>query len=557
MNSDKIKTGVEKAPQRSLLKAMGYSEKQMRKPFIGIVNSFNEIVPGHIHLKTISQAVHDGVLAAGGTPSEFNVIGVCDGLAMGHEGMKYSLSSREVIADSIECMVMAHCYDALVFIPNCDKIVPAMLMAAARLNIPSLFVSGGPMLSLCDSKGANLDLNSAFEAVGAYKNKTMDECELASIEDSCCPSCGSCSGMFTANSMNCLTEALGMALAGNGTIPAVYSKRIILAKNAGEQIIETLKQNIRPRDVMTDRAFRNALAVDMALGCSTNSVLHLMAIANEAKVDVNLKMINEISERTPNLCHLAPAGHHHMQDLYNAGGVYKVIERLAEAGLVDTNAMTVTGKTMGENISDERFYITDNSVIRTIDNPYSKTGGIAILFGSLAPCGGVVKRSAVAKEMLCHRGKARVYDSEEDAIKAIYEGQINKGYVVVIRYEGPSGGPGMREMLGPTSAIAGMGLDRDVALITDGRFSGATRGAAIGHISPEAVKGGPIAYICEGDIISININEYSIELEVSQEELEKRKKEMKIKQKDNLHGYIARYAKQVSSADKGAIVNYD
>lgn len=549
-----IKLGAEKAPQRSLLKAMGYSDNEIEKPLIGIVNSFNEIVPGHIHLKNISQAVKDGVRSAGGTPSEFNVIGVCDGLAMGHGGMKYSLSSREVIADSIECMAMAHCYDGLVFIPNCDKIVPAMLMAAARLNIPSVFVSGGPMLSLADDNGKGLDLNSAFEAVGAYKNNTLNEKGLTEIEDNCCPGCGSCSGMFTANSMNCLTEALGMGLAGNGTIPAVFAKRIRLAKAAGEQIMETLKQNVCPRDVMTEKAFLNALTLDMALGCSTNSVLHLMAIAHEAEVSISLETINKISAKTPNLCKLAPAGVHHMQDLYNAGGVYKVMESLIASGLIDKSALTVTGKTIGENVEAEPFYITNPNVIRHVDNPYSSTGGIAVLFGSLAPNGAVVKRSAVAPEMLVHKGKARVFDSEEDAIKAIYGKEINKGDVIVIRYEGPAGGPGMREMLSPTSAIAGMGLDKEVALITDGRFSGATRGAAIGHISPEAVAGGPIAYIREGDIISIDIPNYSIDLVISDEEMKKRKKETEIKHKDNLKGYIARYARNVTSADKGAVI---
>ncbi len=559
MNSDKIKSGIERAPQRALLKAMGYSDSQLKKPLVGIVNSFNEIVPGHIHLKDISAAAHDGVLAAGGTPAEFNVIGICDGLAMGHEGMKYSLSSREVIADSIECMVRAHCFDALVFIPNCDKIVPAMLMAAARLNIPSVFVSGGPMLSLSDGCGNSLDLNSAFEAVGAYKAGTINEEQLAAIEDSACPGCGSCSGMFTANSMNCLSEALGMALPGNGSIPAAYSKRIILAKEAGETVMRTLELNIRPRDVMTRTAFLNALAIDMALGCSTNSVLHLLSIANEAGVALDLALINEISEATPNLCRLAPAGHHHMQDLYNAGGVYKVIEGLVGAGFVNPEALTVTGKTIGGNLLDpaSRIPVTNKEVIRPIDNPYSKTGGIAVLFGSLAPRGGVVKRSAVAPEMLRHSGPARVFDSEEEAIAAIYDGKIKKGDVVVIRYEGPSGGPGMREMLGPTSAIAGMGLDKEVALVTDGRFSGATRGAAIGHISPEAAAGGAIAYIVEGDIIAIDIPAYTINLEVPEDEIERRRREMKIKKKTNLTGYIKRYAKNVSSADRGAIINYD
>lgn len=554
MRSDKVKSGIDKAPQRSLLKAMGYTDDEIKRPIIGIVNSFNEIVPGHIHLKDISRAVKDGVLSAGGTPAEFNVIGVCDGLAMGHEGMKYSLASREIIADSIECMVMAHGFDALVFIPNCDKIVPGMLMAAARLNLPSIFMSGGPMLSLPDKSGINLDLNSAFEAVGAYVAGTMNKAEVTEIEDNCCPGCGSCSGMFTANSMNCLTEAMGMALPGNGTVPAVYAKRIRLAKSAGMQIMRTLEKDIRPRDIMTEKAFLNALTFDMALGCSTNSLLHLMAIAHEADVTLNLKIVNEISAKTPNLCRIAPAGNNHIQDLYDAGGVYKVIERLMEAGLVNETAMTATGKTIGESVRSESFHITNNSVIRSLDNPYSATGGLVVLFGSLAPDGAVVKKSAVADEMLVHKGRARVFDSEEDAITAIYAKKIEKGDVVVIRYEGPSGGPGMREMLSPTSAIAGMGLDKDVALITDGRFSGATRGAAIGHISPEASKGGTIAYICEGDIISIDIPNFSIELEVSPQELERRKKEMKLKENTELSGYIKRYSRYVSSADKGAVI---
>lgn len=555
MNSDKIKSGIEKAPQRSLLKAMGYTDNEIKKPLIGIVNSFNEIVPGHIHLKNIARAVKDGVLAAGGTPAEFNVIGVCDGLAMGHEGMRYSLSSREVIADSIECMTMAHCFDGLVFIPNCDKIVPAMLMAAARLNIPSVFVSGGPMLSLTDGCGNALDLNSSFEAVGAYKNNTIDEKKLLEIEDTCCPGCGSCSGMFTANSMNCLSEALGMALPGNGTIPAVYSQRIRLAKAAGEQIMETLLKDIRPRDILTEKAFHNALSLDMALGCSTNSVLHLMAIAHEAGVQMDLRRINEISAKTPNLCRLAPAGAYHMQDLNNAGGVYRVLFELKKKQFLCEDALTISGKTIGEALDSHNFYITDNSVIRPIDNPYSAYGGIAILFGSLAPDGAAVKQSAVAEEMMIHKGPARVFDSEEEAIKSIFSGEISKGDVVVIRYEGPAGGPGMREMLGPTSAIAGMGLDKEVALITDGRFSGATRGAAIGHISPEAAKGGPIAYVLDGDIISINIKNRSINLEVTEEEMKKRKETTQLKIKTDLKGYIARYARNVSSADKGAVIN--
>ncbi|MFA7673094.1 MAG: dihydroxy-acid dehydratase [Clostridia bacterium] len=553
MNSDRIKKGVQASPQRSLLKAMGYTDSEMSRPLIGVVNSFNEIVPGHIHLKDIARAVKDGVLEAGGMPAEFNVIAVCDGLAMGHEGMKYSLSSRELIADSIECMAYAHRFDALVFVPNCDKIVPGMLMAAARLNIPAIFVSGGPMLSLNDGR-SDLDLNSSFEAVGAYKKGTIDECELLRIEDNCCPGCGSCSGMFTANSMNCLCEAIGMALSGNGTIPAVYAKRIRLAKTAGMQIMETLKMDIRPRDVMTKKAFQNALAADMALGCSTNSVLHLMAIAHEAKVTLDLDIINEISRKTPNLCKLAPAGKHHMQDLDAAGGVYKVLYELKRSNLIDVTAMTVTGRSIGEELDAKRFTITRNDVIRSIDDPYSVYGGIAILHGSLCPSGAVVKQSAVDPSMLVHTGPARVFDSEEDANKAIYAGMIKSGDVVVIRYEGPSGGPGMREMLNPTSAIAGMGLDKEVALVTDGRFSGATRGAAIGHISPEAAKGGPIAYVLEGDSISIDIPNNRLDLLVDGDEIERRRKSMAVKVRDDIEGYIARYARNVSSADKGAIV---
>lgn len=551
MKSDTIKKGVERAPQRSLLKAMGYTDTQIKKPFIGVVNSFNEVIPGHIHLQNIARSVKDGVLMAGGMPMEFNVIGVCDGLAMGHEGMKYSLSSREVIADSIECMAKAHGFDGLVFIPNCDKIVPAMLMAAMRLNIPSIFVSGGPMLSLCSDEGTNLDLNSVFEAVGAYKNGSVGEDRVNYIEENACPGCGSCSGMFTANSMNCLTEVLGMGMRGNGTIPAVYAARLRLAKDVGMRAVELVAENLCPRDIVTEKTIENALAVDMALGCSSNSLLHLLAIAHEAGVDFDLKKVNEISEKTPNLCHLAPAGHHHMQDLNAAGGVYAVMNELAKEKRLDLSLMTVSGKTVGENIKDCK--VLNNDVIRPIDNPYTKTGGLAVLFGSLAPNGSVVKRSAVAKEMLVHKGPARVFDSEEDAIAAIYDGKIKSGDVVVIRYEGPAGGPGMREMLSPTSAICGMGLDKEVALITDGRFSGATRGASIGHISPEAVSGGPIAYIKEGDIISIDIPKYSIELEVSEEEMVKRKQEMKITPRE-VSGYIKRYSKLVSSADKGAII---
>ena len=550
-----MKTGVERAPQRSLLKAMGMTDNQIRKPLIGIVNSFNEVVPGHMHLQTIARAVKDGVLAAGGTPMEFNVIGVCDGLAMGHEGMKYSLVTREIIADSVECMVKAHCFDGLVFIPNCDKIVPGMLLAAARLNIPSIFCSGGPMLSLCSDEGKAMDLNSVFEAVGAIKNGTINENRLNYFEENACPGCGSCSGMFTANSMNCLCEALGMALRGNGTIPAVYAARTRLAKSAGEKILELVERDIKPLDIMTEAAFENAFKIDMALGCSSNSLLHLVAIANEAGVNFDLKKVNEISEATPNLCHLAPAGHHHMQDLTAVGGVYAVMGELNKKGMLDTSLITVTGKTVGENI--EGILPLNHEVIKDIDAPYSKTGGLAVLFGSLAPNGAAVKRSAVAPEMLKHTGPARVFDSEEEAIEAIYNAQIKSGDVVVIRYEGPAGGPGMREMLSPTSAIAGMGLDKEVALITDGRFSGATRGASIGHVSPEAANGGPIAYVKEGDMIEIDIPSYTINLLVSEEEMAKRRTEMPIKVKPGIKGYLKKYAKMVTSADKGAVLTVD
>ena len=546
MRSDVIKKGPERAPQRSLLKAMGYTDSQIRKPLIGVVNSFNEIIPGHIHLDKIARAVKDGVLSAGGTPMEFNVIGICDGIAMGHKGMRYSLASRELIADSIECVVRAQGFDGLVFIPNCDKIVPGMLMAAARLNIPSIFVSGGPMLSF-----GGMDLNSAFEAVGAYKNGTADEAHLAYIEDNACPGCGSCSGMFTANSMNCLCEALGMALRGNGTIPAVHAGRTRLAKTAGEQIMALVAQDIKPLDIMTTAAFENALTVDMALGCSTNSVLHLAAISHEAGVPWRLSHINEISEKTPNICHLAPAGPHHMEDLHAAGGVWAAMREVGNLGLLSLDCLTVTGKTVAENIADCK--ILNPEVIRPASNPYTKTGGLAILFGNLAPNGSVVKRSAVAAEMLKHVGTARVFDSEEAAIQDIYAGKIVAGDVVVIRYEGPAGGPGMREMLSPTSAIAGMGLDKAVALITDGRFSGATRGAAIGHISPEAVSGGPIAYVCEGDRIEIDIPNYSLTLLVDDAELERRKSQTQCKVKTDITGYLKRYAARVSSADRGAI----
>lgn len=553
MNSKKVKEGLERSPHRSLIKANGYTNEQINRPIIGVVNSYNEVVPGHSNLQLIARAVKDGILMNGGTPMEFNVIGICDGIAMGHSGMKYSLASREIIADSIECMVQAHCFDALVFIPNCDKIIPGMLMAAARLNIPSIFVSGGPMLSLNDGCSKPLDLNSVFEAIGSFKTEKISLEEVEFIENRACPTCGSCSGMFTANSMNCLCEALGMALPGNGTIPAVMAERIRLAKNTGMKIMELYKNNIKPKDIMTLDAFYNALTVDMALGCSTNSVLHLLAIANEANVVIDLKTINEVSSKTPNLCKLAPAGPHHMQDLNDAGGVYAVMKELTKKNLINLKVLTATTKKMGDNLDNYKFTSLNKDVIRSIDSPYSDTGGLAVLFGNIAANGAVVKRSAVASEMLKHQGKARVFDSEEAAIKAIYAGDIIAGDIVVIRYEGPAGGPGMREMLSPTSAIAGMGLDKEVALITDGRFSGATRGAAIGHIAPEAAAGGLIAYVKEGDIISIDINNYSIELLVPEEEINKRKKEIKIKEKTDLIGYIKRYSKMVTSADKGAV----
>ena len=552
MIKDRIVDGAHNAPHRSLYKALGLTREELDRPLIGIVSSYNEIVPGHMNLDKITEAVKLGVAMAGGTPIMFPAIAVCDGIAMGHVGMKYSLVTRDLIADSTEAMVMAHGFDGLVMIPNCDKNVPGLLMAAARLNIPTVFVSGGPMLA-GRVDGHKTSLSSMFEAVGSYKAGTMDDCGLCEFENKACPTCGSCSGMYTANSMNCLTEVLGMGLQGNGTIPAVYSARIELAKHAGMQVMELVRKNIRPRDIMTEAAIKNAITADMALGCSTNSMLHLPAIANECEVKFDLDFVNEISEKTPNLCHLAPAGPTYMEDLYQAGGVYAVLKEIDKLGLLDTSVMTVTGKTLKENIANAKNL--DTEVIRTVDNPYSKTGGIAVLKGNLAPDGCVVKRSAVAKEMLVHEGPAKVYESEEEAISAIYAGKIVKGDVVVIRYEGPSGGPGMREMLSPTSAIAGMGLDKDVALITDGRFSGATRGASIGHVSPEAVSGGTIAYVKDGDIISINIPEYKIELKVSDKELAKRKAEMPIKRKENLTGYLKRYSQMVSSADKGAIIN--
>ena len=544
--------GSEMSSQRSLFNALGMTKEEMQRPLVGIVSSYNEIVPGHMNIDKIVEAYKLGVAMNGGTPVVFPAIAVCDGIAMGHKGMKYSLVTRDLIADSTECMALAHHFDALVMIPNCDKNVPGLLMAAARLNVPTIFVSGGPMLA-GHVKGHKTSLSSMFEAVGAYKANKITEEELCEYENKACPTCGSCSGMYTANSMNCLTEVLGMGLRGNGTIPAVYSERIKLAKTAGMQVMELYRKNIRPLDIMTEKAFRNALTADMALGCSTNSMLHLPAIANECGIEINLDIANEISAKTPNLCHLAPAGYTYMEDLNEAGGVYAVLKELTKKNLINTDCITCTGKTVGENIADA---VNKNpEIIRTIDNPYSETGGIAVLRGNLAPDGCVVKRSAVAKEMLVHRGPAKVFNSEEEAIKVIYAGGIKAGDVVVIRYEGPAGGPGMREMLSPTSAIAGMGLDKDVALITDGRFSGATRGAAIGHISPEAVSGGNIAYVHDGDMISINIPEYSINLEVSDEELENRKKTDEIKIKKDIKGYLRRYSQMVSSADKGAIIN--
>lgn len=552
MNGNFYCEGVDKAPQRSLFHALGMTKEEMERPLVGIVSSYNEIVPGHMNIDKIVEAVKLGVAMAGGTPVVFPAIAVCDGIAMGHKGMKYSLVTRDLIADSTECMALAHHFDALVMIPNCDKNVPGLLMAAARVNVPTVFVSGGPMLA-GHVKGKKTSLSSMFEAVGSYAAGKFTLEDVEEFENNACPTCGSCSGMYTANSMNCLTEVLGMGLRGNGTIPAVYSERIKLAKQAGMAVMDMYRKNIRPRDIMTADAFENALTADMALGCSTNSMLHLPAIANECGIKIDLNMVNQISARTPNICHLAPAGHAYMEDLNEAGGIYAVLNELTKKNLLHTDVMTVTGKTMAENIKGCINKNTD--IIRPIDQPYSETGGIAVLKGNLAPDRCVVKRSAVAKEMLVHKGPAKVFNSEEEAIAAITGGKIVKGDVVVIRYEGPAGGPGMREMLSPTSAIAGMGLDKDVALITDGRFSGATRGAAIGHVSPEAVNGGTIAYVQDGDIISIDIPNHSIQLEVSDEELAERKKTTKILVKENLTGYLKRYSKMVSSADQGAIIN--
>ena len=551
MRSDAVKKGVQQAPHRSLFNALGFTKEEMERPLVGIVSSYNEIVPGHMNLDKIVEAVKIGVAMAGGVPRVFPAIAVCDGIAMGHVGMKYSLVTRDLIADSTEAMAMAHQFDALVMVPNCDKNVPGLLMAAARLNIPTVFVSGGPMLA-GHVEGRKRSLSSMFEAVGEYTAGKINAEELEEYECKVCPSCGSCSGMYTANSMNCLTEVLGMGLQGNGTIPAVYSERIRLAKKAGMQVMELLRKNIRPRDIMTSEAFMNALTVDMALGCSTNSMLHLPAIAHEAGVELNVDIANEVSARTPNLCHLAPAGPTYMEDLNEAGGVYAVMKELTKKNLLNLDCMTVTGKTVGENIADS---VNRNpEVIRPIDNPYSTTGGLAILKGNLAPDSGVVKRSAVVPEMMVHEGPARVFDCEEDAIAAILGGKIVAGDVVVIRYEGPKGGPGMREMLNPTSAIAGMGLGSSVALITDGRFSGASRGASIGHVSPEAAVGGPIALVEEGDIISINIPENKLELKVSDEVLAERRAKWQPREPKITTGYLARYAAMVTSGNRGAIL---
>ena len=551
MRSDAVKTGTQQAPHRSLFNALGMTKEEMDRPLVAIVSSYNEIVPGHMNLDKITQAVKLGVAMAGGTPVMFPAIAVCDGIAMGHVGMKYSLVTRDLIADSTEAMAMAHQFDALVMIPNCDKNVPGLLMAAARLNVPTVFVSGGPMLA-GHLNGHKTSLSSMFEAVGAYAAGKLDEDGLTECEMKTCPTCGSCSGMYTANSMNCLTEVLGMGLKGNGTIPAVYSERIRLAKHAGMQVMEMYRKNIRPRDIMTKEAILNALTVDMALGCSTNSMLHLPAIAHEIGMDFDISFANEISAKTPNLCHLAPAGPTYIEDLNEAGGVYAVMNELNKKGLLHTECMTVTGKTVGENIKD--CVNLNPEVIRPIDNPYSQTGGLAVLKGNLAPDGGVVKRSAVVEEMMVHEGPARVFDCEEDAIAAIKGGKIVEGDVVVIRYEGPKGGPGMREMLNPTSAIAGMGLGSSVALITDGRFSGASRGASIGHVSPEAAVGGPIALVEEGDIISINIPELKLEIKVSDEEMQARKAKWQPREPKVTTGYLARYAAMVTSGNRGAIL---
>lgn len=551
MTSDNARAGMQQAPARSLFNALGFTAEEMRKPMVGIVSSYNEIVPGHMNIDKIVDAVKLGVAEAGGVPVVFPAIAVCDGIAMGHIGMKYSLVTRDLIADSTECMAVAHQFDALVMVPNCDKNVPGLLMAAARLNLPTVFVSGGPMLA-GHVKGQKRSLSSMFEAVGSYAAGTMSEEDVTEFENKVCPTCGSCSGMYTANSMNCLTEALGMGLGGNGTIPAVYSERIKLAKHAGMAVMEMFRRNIRARDIITKEAILNALTVDMALGCSTNSMLHLPAIAHEIGFDFDISFANPISEKTPNLCHLAPAGPTYMEDLNEAGGVYAVMKELADIGLLHTDCMTVTGKTMGENIANA--VNRNQEVIRPVDHPYSKTGGLAVLKGNLAPDGSVVKRSAVVEEMMVHEGPARVFDCEEDAIAAIKGGKIAAGDVVVIRYEGPKGGPGMREMLNPTSAIAGMGLGSSVALITDGRFSGASRGASIGHVSPEAAVGGPIALIEEGDIVSINIPELTLNVKVSEEEMAERAKKWQPREPKVTTGYLSRYEKMVTSGNRGAVL---
>ncbi len=551
MRSDSVKVGDAQAPHRSLFNALGFTEEERKRPLIGIVTSYNEIVPGHMNLDKIAEAVKLGVAMAGGTPVLFPAIAVCDGIAMGHIGMKYSLVTRDLIADSTECMAMAHGFDGLVCIPNCDKNVPGLLMAAARVNIPTVFVSGGPMLA-GHVHGCKRSLSSMFEAVGSYAAGNITKEELTEFEEKVCPTCGSCSGMYTANSMNCLTEAIGMGLKGNGTIPAVYSERIRLAKHAGMKIMELVEKNIRPRDIMTDKAFKNALTVDMALGCSTNTMLHIPAIAKEAGVELNMEMVNDLSAKTPNLCHLAPAGPTYMEDLNEAGGVYAVMNELSKKGLIEEDCMTVNATTIGENIKN--CINKDPEVIRTIDNPYQATGGIAVLKGNLAPDTGVVKQSAVAPEMLVHEGPARVFDCEEDAIAAIKGGKIVAGDVVVIRYEGPKGGPGMREMLNPTSAIAGMGLGSTVALITDGRFSGASRGASIGHVSPEAAVGGSIALVKEGDIISIDIPNRKLNVKVSDEEMDERRKAWTPREPKITTGYLARYRELVTSGNRGAVL---
>lgn len=551
LKSDSVKKGLDAAPQRSLFNALGFTEEEMKKPLVGIVSSYNEIVPGHMNIDKIVETVKLGVAMGGGVPVVFPAIAVCDGIAMGHVGMKYSLVTRDLIADSTEAMAIAHAFDALVMVPNCDKNVPGLLMAAARVNVPTIFVSGGPMLA-GRIDGEKTSLSSMFEALGAYHGGIIDEEKLLEYERKTCPTCGSCSGMYTANSMNCLTEVLGMGLKGNGTIPAVYSERIKLAKKAGMQVMELFRKNIRPRDIMTEAAFRNALTMDMALGCSTNSMLHLPAIANECGIEINPSIANEISAKTPNLCHLAPAGHAYIEELNEAGGIYAVMNEINKLGLLDTSCITCTGKTVGENI--EGCKNLNENIIRPVENPYSQTGGIAVLRGNLAPDSCVVKRSAVVPEMLKHEGPARVFDCEEDAIKAINGGQINPGDVVVIRYEGPKGGPGMREMLSPTSAIAGRGLGSSVALITDGRFSGASRGASIGHVSPEAAVGGPIALVEEGDIIKIDINNYSINVDITDEEMERRRKAWKPRKPAVTTGYLSRYASLVTSGSTGAVL---